>query len=214
MRTIDLQSWPRREHFETYRDAHFPHFNMCADVDLTETWRALHGVGIPITAAIVYVTARAANDVPEFRYRIRDGSVVQHDIVHPATTVMVDGGLFSFCFFDFSDDFGVFAKHYEVMTDRVKATPTLSDPPGRDDLLFMTAIPWVSFTSFAHPILSIPIDSIPRFAWGRFRQYGDTMIMPLSVQGHHSLMDGLHMGHYYAKVQTYFENPEWFVSSR
>jgi chloramphenicol O-acetyltransferase type A len=211
MRTVDLQSWPRREHFETYRDAHLPHFNMCADVDLTETRRALDESGIPITAAIVYVTARAANDIPEFRHRIRTDSVVEHEVVHPASTVMVNGGLFSFCFFDYTDDFGVFAKHYGDMTAQAKANPTLSDPPGRDDLLFMTAIPWVSFTSFAHPIVSIPIDSIPRFAWGRFRCVDGSVMMPLSVQGHHSLMDGLHMGRYYERVQTYFGSPDWFV---
>jgi chloramphenicol O-acetyltransferase len=32
---------------------------------------------------------------------------------------------------------------------------------------FYTAIPWVSFTSFAHPMNLQPADSIPRFAWGK-----------------------------------------------
>jgi chloramphenicol O-acetyltransferase type A len=75
----------------------------------------------------------------------------------------------------------------------------------------MTAIPWVSFTSFAHPILSLPVDSVPRFAWGKFHNDGDRVKMPLSVQGHHALMDGLHVGRYYARVNAYLGHPETFL---
>lgn len=211
MRTIDLEKWPRRNHFETYRDAHVAHFNVCADVDVGATLMAFEDSGVPVTAAIVYVTARAANDVPEFRYRIRGRTVVEHEVVHPSSTVMVGNELFSFCTFDYTDDFPVFAKHYEEMTARAKENPSLEDQPGRDDLLFMTAIPWVSFTSFAHPVLETPIDSIPRIAWGRFRRAADEWKMPLSVQGHHSLMDGLHVGRYYGRIQEYFAQPERFA---
>jgi chloramphenicol O-acetyltransferase type A len=34
------------------------------------------------------------------------------------------------------------------------------------------------------------------------------MKMPLSVQGHHALMDGLHVGRYYEQVQAYLDEPE------
>lgn len=210
MRTIDLETWARKDHFETYRDAHLGHFNVCADVDVGVMLRALKGSGVPVTAAIVYVTARAANDIPEFRYRIRGRTVVEHEVVHPSSTVMADNDLFAFCQFDYTDNFAVFVKQYEEMTAWVKENPTLEDPPGRDDLLFMTAIPWVSFTSFAHPVLETPIDSIPRIAWGRFRRAGDEWRIPLSVQGHHALMDGLHVGRYYERTQYYFAHPERF----
>ena len=75
----------------------------------------------------------------------------------------------------------------------------------------MTAIPWVSFTSFMHPVISVPVDSIPRLAWGRFHRDGETLRMPLSVQGHHSLMAGLHVGRYYETVQAYLRNPESYM---
>ncbi len=32
--------------------------------------------------------------------------------------------------------------------------------------------------------------------------------MPLSVQGHHGLMDGVHVGRYFAAVQDYLLGPE------
>jgi chloramphenicol O-acetyltransferase len=31
--------------------------------------------------------------------------------------------------------------------------------------------------------------------------------MPLSVQGHHALMDGIHMARFYEKIQGYLDEP-------
>jgi len=56
-----------------------------------------------------------------------------------------------------------------------------------------------------------PVDSVPRFAWGKYFEEGQFLKMPLSVQGHHALMDGLHMGRYYAEVQEYLHEPEFVL---
>ena len=43
MQTIDTSSWSRREQFEMFRSSHPPHFNVCADVDVTAIRRANKG---------------------------------------------------------------------------------------------------------------------------------------------------------------------------
>ncbi|TEU00112.1 MAG: chloramphenicol acetyltransferase [Anaerolineales bacterium] len=207
MRTIDMQTWPRRKHFKVFNAFDHPHFNMCANVDLTAFYPVVKQRGISFTVAIVYALARAANAIPEFRYRIRAGEVVEHEIVHPSTTILVDEDLFTFCTIDYIEDFSEFAiKAAEKIAD-VKEHPMLKDEPGQDDLLFMTALPWVSFTSFMHPMQLHPADSVPRFAWGKLFEQGDFLKMPLSVQGHHALMDGIHMARFYAEVQNYLQHP-------
>ncbi len=40
-------------------------------------------------------------------------------------------------------------------------------------------------------------------------QEGDRWKMPLSVQAHHALMDGLHMARYYALIQEGFDQPDF-----
>ena len=72
----------------------------------------------------------------------------------------------------------------------------------------MTAILWVSFTSFTHPMQLHPADSIPRFAWGKTFEEGKSLKMPLSVQGHHALMDGIHMAKFYSEMEDYLQQPE------
>lgn len=212
MRTIDVSSWPRRSQFELFRDSHLPYFNVCADVDVTATRRAAQERDVPITAAIVYLVARTANQIQEFRYRIRDDTVVEHDMVHPASTVMTTGDHFTFCFYEYLDDFRTFVARYKTATAHARSHPSLDDPEGRDDLLFMTAIPWVLFTSFSHPVLSIPADSVPRFAWGKFHERDGSVMMPFSIQGHHALMDGLHVGHFFQAFQRSMQQPDSYMA--
>jgi len=207
MRQIDIQTWPRREHFKVFNDFDYPHFSLCANVDLTAFYPYVKQRGISFTVAVVYVLARAANAIPEFRYRIRSGKVVEHEIVHPSGTILTDDDLFSFCTFDYIENFSEFAAKAAERIAHVKENLTLEDGPGQDDLLYMSAIPWVSFTSFMHPLHLHPADSVPRFAWGKFFEKGDSLKMPLSVQGHHALMDGIHIGRYYVEVQGYFQQP-------
>jgi chloramphenicol O-acetyltransferase type A len=211
MRRIDLQTWPRREHFNVFSAWDHPHFNMCANIDLTVFYPALKRRGISFTVAVVYVLARASNAIPEFRYRLRPGEVVEHEVVHPSTTILTDGDLFSFCTFDYDENFPAFAAGAAKQIAYVKEHPSLEGDPGRDDLLYMTAIPWVSFTSFKHPMHLHPADSIPRFAWGKYFEEGKSLKMPLSVQGHHALVDGIHIGKFYAEVQDYLNRPGYVL---
>jgi chloramphenicol O-acetyltransferase type A len=207
MREIDIHTWPRRKHFKVFKGFNHPHFNMSANVDLTGFVPAVKERGVSFTVGIIYVITRAANAIPEFRQRIRGRKVIEHLCVNPAVTILVDEDLFSFCAMDYVEDFSEFAARAGERIAYVKEHPTLESDSAKDDVLFMTALPWVSFTSFMHPMQFHPTDSIPRFAWGKIFAEGQVVKMPLSVQGHHALMDGIHMARFYARVQDYFQNP-------
>ncbi len=208
MQKIDLQHWSRLEYYEFFKEFNHPHFNMCANVDLMKFQAHIKSLGQSFTIGIVYLISRTANDIPEFKYRMRGNEIVVHDTVSPSITILVENDLFSFCTIDYHQDFKEFAQRAARRIAEVKNNPTLKDPPGRDDLLYMTAIPWVSFTSFTHPMRQHPADSIPRFAWGKIYKERKQIKMPLSVQGHHALMDGIHIGRYYERIQGYLNQPE------
>ena len=208
MRYIDMKNWPRRDHFRVFNALDYPHFNMCANVDLTAFYPVVKERGISFSTAVVYVLARAANAIPEFRQRIRAGEVVEHEVVHPSTTILINEDLFSFCPINYVEDFSLFATKATEQKAHVKEHPMLDDEPNQDDLLFLSDIPWVSFTSFVHPFHLNPTDSIPRLVWGKFFKEGNLLKMPLSVQGHHALMDGIHIGRFYEKVQDCLQQPK------
>jgi len=207
MRQINLETWSRREHFELFNAYDHPHFDITANVDLTAFYPVVQERGISFSVAMVYVISRASNAIAEFRYRIRGREVVEHEVVHPGTTILTGEDLFSFCFFNYVENFTEFAASAVERIAYVQEHPTLEFDPGKDDMLYTTAIPWVSFTSFMHPMHLQPADSVPRFAWGKFFEDGEFLKMPLNVQAHHALMDGIHMGRFYEKVQDYLNNP-------
>jgi chloramphenicol O-acetyltransferase type A len=134
--------------------------------------------------------------------------VVEHEIVNPSFTILVSEDLFSFCTVDYVEDFPEFAVRAASSITYVRAHPYLEKEDEKDNVLYMSPIPWVSFTSFEHPMQQHPADSIPRFAWGKIFEEGQLLKMPLAAQGHHAVMDGVHMGRFYEKIQDCLNRPE------
>ncbi len=208
MRYIDMQAWSRHDHFKLFSTFNHPHFSMCVNVDVTAFYPFVKRNGYSLTVSMVYIISRASNAIPEFKYRIREDQVVEHEIVSPSFSILIDKDIFSFCTVGYVENFSEFAKRAEKNIAEVKAHLDLEVNPEKDDMLYMTSIPWVSFTSFTHPMQLHPGDSVPRFAWGKCFKESDILKMPLGVQGHHAVMDGIHMGRFYEKVQDYLYHPE------
>ncbi len=201
VRWIDLETWPRRKHFELFNGFAYPYFNVCADVDVARLVRSVKARGSHFTAHLIYLLARVANEIPEFRCRIRGDGVVEHSVIHPSATIATENDLFSFCLFDYCEDPTVFVPAAIEAIAEARRNPSVEDVVGRDDYLFMAIFPWVSFRSVMHPVPLDPPDSFPRIAWGRYRTEGERIPMPLSVHAHHGLMDGIHVGRYFEQVQ-------------
>ncbi|HNW93561.1 MAG TPA: CatA-like O-acetyltransferase [bacterium] len=74
--------------------------------------------------------------------------------------------------------------------------------------MFITCLPWVAFTSFVLPVATRQPDSVPRIAWGKFIESGGKVTLPVAVQVHHAVVDGLHVGQFYARCQGMCNSPE------
>jgi chloramphenicol O-acetyltransferase type A len=213
MRTIDLETWHRKDHYEFFCAFEYPHFSLCAEVDITTFLPNIKKAKVSFTAAIMYLIARTANAIPEFRQRVREGNPIEHDLVHPSATILTEDDLFSFCTVLYTADFFEFIKQAKEEIERVKTDPYIEEKIKDDSVLFMTTIPWVSFTGFMHPLKLNPVDSVPRFAWGKYKKQAGKVIMPLSVQAHHAVVDGIHVGRYYQQIQELFDSPEQWLGS-
>jgi chloramphenicol O-acetyltransferase type A len=208
VKIINLEGWPRRDHYLFFSNFEYPYFSLCADMEITVFLPFIKERNISFTSSIMYLVARVANSIPEFRQRVREGDPVEHEIVHPSATILSQDDLFTFCTVLYQEDFLAFTGQAKDEILRVKTQPSLEEKVHDDSMLFMTSIPWVSFTSFTHPMKLSPVDSVPRFAWGKFREEEGKIIMPLSVQGHHAMMDGLHAGLFYEKFQQLIDHPQ------
>lgn len=54
-------------------------------------------------------------------------------------------------------------------------------------------------------------NATPLFDWGKYYDRNDRIIMPVSVQVHHSFVDGIHIGKFVDKLQKYLNEirDEW-----
>ena len=205
---IELTNPHRKKHFDFFRNMSQPHFNICANVDITNFLDFIAEKNHPFTPAMVYFIARVANEIPEFRWRIREDKIIEHPSVHPSFTVNTEeADVFSFCTVDYYAQFPLFLENTLQVMDKMLTEPSMEDEVNRDDYLFLSAIPWVSFTSFAHAMHYEPADSVPRFTWGKYFKEGDKILMPLSVQAHHAVVDGRHTGKYFQQFQKYMQHP-------
>jgi len=205
---IDLDHWSRREHFELFRGFGYPYFSITTDIDITSLRNALKERAPSFTVGLVYVLARAANAIPQFRQRIRGDEVIEHETVHPGVTVLCEGDVFRFCFLRYDETFEQFAAEAAQQMEDTRMAKSLGTEPDRDDALYMTALPWFSFSAMVHPVPINPSDSVPRFAWGRFEEKSGRLLMPLNVQANHALIDGIHLARYFTRVEGFIETAE------
>lgn len=203
MKTIDPATWKRRSHFQFFDACDDPTFNLVADVDVTTLLQTCRQHHRGVFLATVYLATRAANAVPELRTRARaDGSIVEHGVVHPGFTVLDESECFNFCTTSYhADSDRFFAEAARQAEQARRKTDLVEDQPHRDDMLYMTCIPWVAFTALKHPMLFAGDLSIPRLAWGKITHHADRATMPMSLQAHHGLCDGLHAGRFFDALQ-------------
>lgn len=214
MKYIDIDNWKRKDHYNFFKGLDYPHFNICANLDITKFYKFIKENNEPFFLSFLFLAVKGANSVKEFRYRIRENSVVEHDLVSPSFTVMSSNGVFSFCPVLFCDNFNDFFTRASQQIEKTKNHVIISDEPGRDDLLFITSLPWVSFTSLEHPIQMNPVDSIPRIAWGKFFEENGKIKLPFSVQVHHALVDGIHIGEYFKVMEEMLDKPEIYLQKK
>lgn len=203
MKEIIFNHPHRQAHFEFFSKMNHPHFNITANVDLTDFIPFLKKEKLPFTPSIVYLISQTANQIAEFRWRITDGKVIEHPVVHPSFSVYTEvADVFSFCEVEFDSNYETFTKRALLRMEEMKSNPSFSDKDGRDDYLFLSAIPWVSFTGFQHAMNYHPTDSVPRIVWGKYFEEHGRIKMPLSVQVHHALVDGRHVGHFFEEFEA------------
>lgn len=210
---LDVTNWARRELFEFFRGYEHPYFNVCTRLDVTGLLSLLRRrPGVSVSLTYHYFALRVANEVEPFRYRLRDGRVLVHEVIHGGTTVLLPNESFTFAYFSYEEEFGKFISAAQSALEAVRSGDAALRPRAGDDMIHFTTLPWVSFTSFAHARRHDPGDSVPKIAFGKFAREGERVLLPFSVEVHHALMDGLHVGRYLARLEEVLARPETYLS--
>ncbi len=211
---INLDTWPRRPHFDLFDKMAHPWLDICCSVDATIAWSICNAPGGPsFSAASLFLAIGAVNSVEELRMRIRSSEVIVHDHIHVGSTILRDDETFGFGFITASENFQVFAAANAAEFDRVRVQRSELVDREIDDIIHFSIVPWLNFTAIGHPRHRNKSYSIPKIVVGKCHQQGSRWLLPVALSAHHGLVDGLHAARFFDHLQRRCEDAEKLLSS-
>jgi chloramphenicol O-acetyltransferase type A len=206
MEYIDIDTWDRKDNFNGYLGTDFPYINIGANLDVTRLLRFCRERDLSSYLTMVFSAHQVASQIINFRYRIKDGRPILNDRIYPIFTYLLNGtDIFINVMPEYADELTDFIKKAKEQIARQGTDLGAGNIRGRYDIISYTVMPWIQYTHFVRTIAKFGVDSNPKISWGKYFKQGKKMLMPFSVQVHHGLMDGLHVGRYFEALQKYID---------
>lgn len=71
-----------------------------------------------------------------------------------------------------------------------------------ENVIHFSSLPWLEFSSISHARNYADPDSCPKISFGKMTEINDKKLMPVSIHGHHALMDGYHVSEFVERLQN------------
>ena len=203
---IDIDNWNRKEHFLFFSKFDEPFFGVTVKVDCTTAYLKAKENGVSFFLYYLFRALKAANEVENFRYRIIENQVYGFPTVNASPTINRPDGTFGFAYMDYFEDEKQFYEKALQEIENVKSTNNLLPAVSGENVIHFSAIPWLDFTSISHARSFSHPDSCPKISFGKMTENNGVKEMPVSIHGHHALMDGYHVGLFVEKFQHFLND--------
>ncbi|MCY9802372.1 CatA-like O-acetyltransferase [Vibrio scophthalmi] len=208
---LDVSQWARAEHFKFYQGFSHPWYNICSNIDVSALYQYCKQHNHRFFHAYLYLTQQALNQCEPMAYRLVGEEVRIYSPMQVSVALLAADDTVRFCDLDYHADFDHFTTSATDAETRIKNTPFILEQfigqEMKQNTVHLTVLPWIDFTSMSHARdVNFP-DSVPKMAFGKLVQQGEQWRMPLSVEVHHGLMDGLHVGQFLQTLQQLFDEP-------
>ena len=179
-----------------------PFFSVTVEIDVTALYdmtRDDRGPSFLVRA--LFETMRAARDTPAFCRRVRGDRVWEHDRLRLSSTVLREDESFGFAVLEPHDSLADFTTHAREEIARARRPAPLVIPVG-DDIVYHSTLPWFRFSSFTNA-MNTGADSIPRVVFGQRYRDADGWRMPVAVEVHHAVVDGVDVARFIERLNAY-----------
>lgn len=200
---IDRESWDRKPYFEHYLKLNC-NYSITANLDISALLAHLHDKEMKLYPAFIYIVSKTVNALKEFRTCFNEeGKLGYWESMVPGYTIFhEDDKAFSSLWTEFSDDYFVFYQNYQE--DRKRFAPKKGlDAKGNvpENIFHISSVPWVSFTGFNLNVNHGSDYLLPIITCGKYFSQNDRVLLPVSLQVHHAVCDGYHVGVFMGKMQ-------------
>jgi chloramphenicol O-acetyltransferase type A len=195
---LDIEKWPRKEHFHFFRQFEEPFFGATVEIDCTRAYENSKKLDSSFFIYYLHKTLVAVNTIESFRYRILDDKIYINNTIDASATIGRPDGTFGFSLIEYNPSFAVFKQNALTEIARIQNTTGLFTRTFEsDNVIHFSAIPWLNFTSLSHARSYTLPDSCPKISFGKMMvAENGKRTMSMSIHVHHGLMDGMHLGQF------------------
>ena len=199
MKRIDMETYPRREHFNHFYGMAYPYAGVTVEVDVTALLTLCREKGYSFYLMVLHAVALAADGVDEFRRRIDRGGIVEYEQCPTSHVELKPDGTYAYCTLHHHMPLTEYLQEAEAARAAARTNGSIEEEAEVQSMYFISTLPWLHYTQLIQPV-ACGEESNPRFTWGKYQQDADgRMMMPLSVLVHHALADGLHIAKFYER---------------
>lgn len=205
MGKINIDTWKRKAQYDFFKSFEQPFFNVTANVNITSYTQFLKAQQQPFFLGMLHAVLTTVNQLSHFRYRLQGDDVWEYETIHSGITILKEDETFMYCTVLYEPFLATFIQNSQQAIAAQKAKRGFV-PHTQPNVIYVSSLPWISFTSVQHAHERLSGDSIPRFVFGKFFQQGDQLLLPLAVEVHHALADGFHVGQFFEKLQKHLND--------
>ncbi|WP_199138325.1 CatA-like O-acetyltransferase, partial [Pedobacter sp. ASV12] len=136
---LDLENWPRKDHFNFFNRFEEPFFGVVVEIDCTIAYDKCKKEGMGFFLYYLHQAMVAAHAVENFRLRIEDGQIYIYDQVNASAVINRPDGTFGFSYIDYAPDFEVFQAGAKKEITRVQNSTGLVPAGSGDNVIHISA---------------------------------------------------------------------------
>ena len=204
MKALDLKNWKRKSQYEFFKTYEDPFFNITSNIEVANLYKYCKKHDLSFSLACLYVAIKCINEVPEFKLRIKNDTIYQFETVNIGATILNDDNTFSFCDFPYQSTIFEFDTVGKQVIGNHKKGIKFNPQENELAIVHCSTLPWISFTSIKHARKGNEGGKgIPKIVFGKLFTENEIKKIPFSVEVHHALADGFHVGLLLDKMQQY-----------
>ena len=204
MREVNPQSTSRAQAFELWMKAPNPMVTFFKTIDVTRLVRMSRKKGCKFNMLLDWCIGKAASTIKEFYLLPVGDKLMQYDNLAVNTIVKNNTGEVSSCDILYTDDIDQFNRQYLEYTSMVAESRNDRDLSGECMVIGTSAIIDTEIDGAVG--MNSGIFNNPFLIWGRYRKKSLRYKLPISIQFHHTQMDGAHAGKFLANLQEVINN--------
>lgn len=199
---IDIKDLDRMDTYNFFKSYSYPYLTVSVKADITEFYNYITSKHFSTYGSLCWIICYAANQISEFKLRYENNQIVRYDNIGASFSVLMKNNILNFSDFIEFSTLEEFIKKFEQIKNEAESN-ILQNKQNRNDVIYLSCIPFIDITSLVSPMKLNIFDSIPRMTWGKIIEMDKKYYLNISIQVNHSFVDGYHIQKFIRLIEEF-----------